>query len=192
MALGPAAGHHSESGHKGAADTPSCPLHRGGQGPTELAEPGLHQQPEPCPSPWQGHWAGGQVPYVPGRHAAPHAPVAVSIVPAAEVMPGELLGQPSPDETRWVQLRGLQACTHRQHGPRRRGPARLSRAEAVVGEGSALVPVTPPSPGSQSPGAPGVFGRQETPPQSCPGRGGASSLTRRRGVGGQEARARGC
>lgn len=107
------------------------------------------------------------------------------------------MGQGGAGPSGWVGAtagHGLQACTHRQDGPQlqRCGPARLSRAEAVVGEGSALVPVTPPSPGSQSPGAPGVFGRRETPPRSCPGRGGASSPTRRRRVGGLGARAQGC
>lgn len=202
-APGPAEGHHSESGREGAAAAPSCPLHRGGQGP---AEPGPHQQPEP---------GTVSIPAaaMPGRGKSPAHPWKARSTPlihqhrpragAATVMPRELRGELSPDATRWAGPaggvgaaagRGLRACTHRQHGPqpRRHGPARLSRAEAVVGEGSALVPVTPPSPGSRSPGAPGVFGRRETPPRSCPGHGGASSPIQRRRAGDPVARARGC
>lgn len=202
VALGPAAGRHSESGHEWAVAAPSCPLHRGCQGPTKPVQPGPRQQPEPHPSPRAGLLAGGKVPCVLWKaHGAPRTQSRrrgsqgdARRAPRGAEPRGDAA---SPYPAGWAGAtagHSLQACTHRQREPRpqRRGPSRLSRAEAVVGEVSALVPITPPSPGSQSPGAPGVFGRQETPPRSCPGCGGASSPTRRRRAGGPGAREQGC
>lgn len=187
VALGPTVGRHSELGHEGSAAAPSCPWHRGEQ---SLAELGPHQQPEPgtMSIPACSRDAGLNHPAGPWQaRGTPHT----------HKYQGDAQGAcKGLDPTGWwVLLQSvsarLWACTHRQPLAVVHGLVRLSRAEAVVAEGLALVPVTPLSPGSRSPGAPGVFGRQETPPQSCHGHGEAFSLTQRRCVGVLGAHARG-
>lgn len=182
VALGPTAGRHSELGHEGSAAAPSCPLHRGGQGP---AEPGLHQQPKPgtvsIPAAGTLGWNGPAGPWkacgTPHTHRHQYQGDAQGA--REDLDPTGLVGAAAECG---CQALGMHTQTTRTPAVAH-GPARLSRAEEVVGKGLALIPVTPPSPGSRSPGVPGVFGRRETPPRSCPGHGEASSLTQRRCVG---------
>lgn len=122
VALGPTAGRHSEVGHEGSAAAPSCPLHRGGQG---LAEPGLHQQPEPGTAgtlePCRRDT--GTALQGPGRRVAPLTPTG-----------GGQGAHQGPDPTGWWVLpqsvgARLRACTHTQHGPWLRCTVRRGSAE---------------------------------------------------------------
>ena len=104
--------------------------------------------------------------------------------PHPEAVPRTLL----PPQPGWAARRGRAPGMHTQTNtdPSRRGSAEQRWCAKAV------CPLTPPSPGSRSPGARGVFGRRGTPPQSCPARGGAASPTRRRHAWCPAAHARGC
>lgn len=130
VALGPTAGRHSELGHEGSAAAPSCPLHRGGQGP---AEPGPHQQPKPgtasIPAAGTLGWNGPAGPWK--ACGTPHT--------HRHQYQGDAQGaREDLDPTGWWVLpqsvgARLWACTHRQHGPQlwltvRRGSAEQRRS----------------------------------------------------------------